>query len=167
MSDQHQDQNKRGGLNVRAPQRFVAGIFFVCLCAFVLWAVRELDIGTIKFMGPAMFPRVLAIILGICGVVLIVLSLTRDAEGLETWHWRGPIVVTASILLFAVTIRDFGLTVAGFLALYVSGFATAEARPREVLIFAVAMTAGCVILFRYLLGMSVPVFSIPGTGVDF
>jgi hypothetical protein len=47
------------------------------------------------------------------------------------------------------------------------GFATPEAKPREVLIFAVAMTAACVILFRYLLGMVVPVLVIPGTSIDF
>ena len=53
------------------------------------------------------------------------------------------------------------------LALVVSGYATEEARPREVVIFAAAITFCCVIIFRYVLGMSVSVFAIPGTSIDF
>lgn len=154
-----------GPVRIRAPQRFVAGIVFICICVFVLWAVRHLNLGTVKFMGPAMFPRTLAVMLGVCGVALVVLSLMRDGDALQRLSYRGPVLVTAAILLFALTIREFGLSVAGFLALFVSGFATPEARPREVLIFAVAMTVACVILFRYLLGMSVSVLVIPGTGI--
>lgn len=155
-----------GPLRIRAPQRFVAGVVLIGICVFVLWAVRNLSLGSIKFMGPAMFPRVLAVMLGLSGFALIVLSLLRDGEALRTWSYRGPVLVTLAILLFALTIRDFGLAVAGFLALFVSGFATPEARPRETLIFAVAMTAACIILFRYLLGMAVPVLIIPGTGIE-
>lgn len=161
----HQQDRER--VRIRAPQRFVAGIVFVCICLFVLWAVRDLSMGSIKFMGPAMLPRILASMLGLSGIALIVLSLLRDGDALETWSRRGPTVVTIAILLFALTIREFGLVVAGFLVLFISGFATPEARPREVLVFAVLMTAATVLLFRYALGMVVPVLIIPGTGVKF
>ena len=166
MSQSENRSGRTGTLSIRAPQRFVAGVVLVCLSIFVLWAVRNLSLGTIKFMGPAMFPRVLAVMVGASGVALIVLSLLRDGDALQKWSYRGPILVTVSILLFALTIREFGLAVAGFLALFVSGFATPEARPREALIFAVALTVGCIVLFRYLLGMAMPVLIIPGTGIE-
>ena len=165
MLDTREEPGKRP-LHIRAPQRFVAGVVLVCICVFVLWAVSHLSMGTVKFMGPAMFPRVLAVMIGVSGVALIVLSLLRDGDALQRWSYRGPILVTLAILLFALTIREFGLAVAGFLALFVSGFATPEARPRETLIFAVAMTATCIILFRYLLGMAVPVLIVPGLGIE-
>lgn len=123
--------------------------------------------GSVKFMGAAMFPRSLAVILGICGIILLVNSFLRDGPRLEAWSLRGPGLVFASILLFSFTIRSFGLTVASMLALVVSGFATSEARPREVVIFAIAITLSCVIIFRYILGMSVLVFAIPGTSIGF
>lgn len=154
-------------LRVRAPQKVVAGIALVGICSFVLWATANLSQGTVKFMGPAMFPRSLAILLGICGVILIGVSLLRDGEQLARWSLRGPVLVNAGIILFALTIRHFGLAVAGMLALGVSGFATEEARPREVIIFAAAVTLGCIILFRYLLDMAVPVLIIPGTSIGF
>jgi putative tricarboxylic transport membrane protein len=77
------------------------------------------------------------------------------------------VLINAGIVLFAITVRPFGLAVAGMLALVVSGFGTAEARPREVIIFAAALTLGCIILFRYLLDMTVPVLIIPGTSIRF
>jgi len=166
MSETENRSGEAGRPSIRAPQRFVAGIVLICLCVFVLWAVGNLKLGTIKFMGPAMFPRVLAVMVGASGVALVVLSLLRDGEALQKWSYRGPILVTVAILLFALTIREFGLAVAGFLALFVSGFATPEARPLEALIFSVALTAGCIILFRYMLGMAVPVLVIPGTGIE-
>ena len=166
MPDSRDESDRQQPIHIRAPQRFVAGVVLIFICLFVLWAVSHLSMGTIKFMGPAMFPRVLAVMIGVSGLVLIVLSLMRDGDALQRWSYRGPILVTLAILLFALTIREFGLAVAGFLALFVSGFATPEARPRETLIFAVAMTAACIILFRYLLGMAVPVLIIPGTSVE-
>jgi hypothetical protein len=145
----------------------VAGVALVGICAFVVWAVDDLSEGTIQLMGPAMFPRWLGILLGLGGMILIVDSLLRDGDPLGKWSLRGPVLVTGAIILFALTIRTLGLAVAGTLALIVSGFATEEARPREVIIFAVAVTVGCIILFRYLLSMSVPVLVIPGTSISF
>jgi putative tricarboxylic transport membrane protein len=167
LSNDSNNAGRLGPLRIRAPQKFVAGIALVGICAFVLWAVDDLSEGTIQLMGAAMFPRVLGILLGISGVILVADSLLRDGEGLEKLALRGPVLVTAGIILFALTIRTLGLAVAGTLALVVSGFATEEARPAEVAIFAAAITFGCIILFRYLLGMAVPVLIIPGTSINF
>lgn len=167
MSSDPSNAGRVGFLRIRAPQKFVAGIALVGICAFVLWAIADLSIGTVKFMGPAMFPRSLAILLGIGGVILIADSLLREGAWLADWSLRGPVMVTAGIILFALTVRHFGLAVAGMLALVVSGFATKEARPREVVVFAVALTLGCIVLFRYLLDMSMPVLIVPGTSIGF
>ena len=118
-------------------------------------------------MGPAMFPRGLASILGIGGLILLVDLLWRDGEAVQKMSVRGPVLVTASIVLFALTIRTLGLAVAGVLALVVSGCATDDARPREVVVFAIAITLATIILFRYMIGMAVPVLVIPGTSIEF
>jgi hypothetical protein len=154
-------------LRIRAPQDFLAGIILIGIWAFVHWAVADLHQGTFESMGPAMFPRVLALLLGLGGVLLVVKSLLWDGEPVEKLSLRGPILVTAGIISFALTIRTLGLAVAGVLALVISGFATKEARPREVVIFAAVMTLSCIILFRYLLGMAVPVLVVPGTSIDY
>jgi hypothetical protein len=156
-----------GPLRIRSPQRFVAGVVLLAICFFVFWAVADLGQGTVKAMGPGMFPRALAALLGIGGAVLIVVSFWLDGASLERWSFRGPVLVSAGIVLFALTVRPLGLSVAGMLALVVSGFAIEGARPREVIVFAALVTLACVILFRYLLEMSIPVLVIPGTAIRF
>jgi hypothetical protein len=75
---------------------------------------------------------------------------------------RGPFFIVAGILAFAVTIRLFGLVVAGPLAMVIGGYATHEVREKEILIFAAIMTAFCVGLFRYILNLPIPIIIIPG-----
>jgi hypothetical protein len=94
-------------------------------------------------------------------LVLFVLSFLRE-EWLGATGLRGPFFVVAGILAFAITIRMFGLVVAGPLAMVIGGFATPEVREKEILIFAAVMTAFCVGLFRYLLNLPIPILILPG-----
>ena len=151
---------------VRAPRKLVAGLVLLALALFVAWAVRGLEQGTPQFMGPAMFPRWLAIAIGLSGLALIVASLVSEGERLERLSFRGPLFIGAGLALFALTIRDFGLAVAGPLATIVSGFATAEVRPKEIVVFAVVMTAASIALFHYMLDLAMPILIIPGTSVN-
>jgi putative tricarboxylic transport membrane protein len=81
-------------------------------------------------------------------VLLAALGLSR-AGGLE----RGPMFVTASILMFAGTIRPLGLIIASFCSILVASAATFEVRWRETLIWAAALTAFCAFLFPYALNL--------------
>jgi len=152
---------------IRSPQRFVAGAVLIGICLFVFWAVADLRQGTVTAMGPGMFPRALATLLGIGGTMLMAVSFWVDGESLERWSLRGPILVCAGIVLFALAIRPLGLFIACMLALAVSGFATPDARPRQVIVFSLLLALASVGLFRYLLEISIPVLIIPGTGIRF
>jgi hypothetical protein len=150
---------------IRGPQNFVAGLALVALALFAIYLVRDLPQGTLRAMGPAMLPRWLAIGVGLCGAALAVFGVIRDGDGLERWTFRGPIFVAIGIVAFALTIRVFGLVAAGPLALIIGGFASDETRPKELILFAVLMTAFCVGLFRYLLNQPMPILIIPGTSI--
>ena len=154
----------RPGL-IRAPQNFFAGVGLIALGLFAIWAISNLPQGTLGAMGPAMLPRWLAIAVGLCGAALVVTSLVRDGPPLERWYLRGPILVCIAIGCFAFTIRLFGLAVAGPLALMIGGYASDETRPKELIIFAVLMTAFCIVLFRYLLNQPMPILIVPGTSI--
>jgi hypothetical protein len=153
---------------IRGPQSFVSGLVLVALAAFALWLTSDLPQGTLRAMGPAMLPRWLAIGVGLCGLALVVIGIIRDGHPLESFTLRGPVVVAVAILCFGVTIRGFGLgaaqlpqlglLVAGPLAIFVSGFATPEARFRELAILALALTAFCMILFGDLLNLPIPMY---------
>jgi hypothetical protein len=62
------------------------------------------------------------------------------------------------LALGPVTIPGLGLIVAGPLAIFIGGFATPEARLRELVILALALTAFCMILFGDLLNLPIPLF---------
>jgi hypothetical protein len=95
-------------------------------------------------------------------LALLFLAIIRKHGGFAASGLRGPFFVVAGIIAFALTIRLFGLVIAGPLAMVIGGFATPEVREGEILIFAAVMTAFCVGLFRYLLNLPIPILIIPG-----
>jgi hypothetical protein len=44
----------------------------------------------------------------------------------------------------------------------VSGAASEETRPKELVVFAIAITAFCIALFRYALHLPIPILILPG-----
>ena len=138
------------------------GIVLLGFMLFVFWALADLSVGTLRSIGPAMLPRALAVGIGLCGAILLVGSFFANGESLEGWSVRGPILIVAAIFAFALTIRSYGLLVAGPLAMIIGGFGTPEARLHEIVVFAVVVTLFCAGLFRYVLNLSIPILSIPG-----
>jgi putative tricarboxylic transport membrane protein len=147
---------------IRAPRDFLAGASLLALALLALWAGAGLEAGTLRAMGPGMLPRALAIAVGAAGLAIAALSLVADGEALGRWPLRGPLFVSLAIVGFALTIRTVGLAVAGPLVVVVSGAASAESRPRELVVFALVLTAFCVGLFRFALSLPIPVLVVPG-----
>jgi len=165
---------------IRSPQGLVAGLALVALAGLALTLTSDLPQGTLSSMGPAMLPRWLAVGIGLCGLALVVVAFIRPGEGLERWSLRGPLLVILAILAFALTIRPFtalafsvrfgpvvigpfttpglGLIAAGPLAILIGGFASPEARLRELVVLALSLTPFCMLLFGDLLNLPIPLF---------
>jgi hypothetical protein len=62
-------------------------------------------------------------------------------------------------------IPGLGLLVAGPLAIILGGFATPEARLRDLVILALSLTPFCMVLFGDLLNLPIPVFPQALTGL--
>ena len=63
--------------------------------------------------------------------------------------------------LGALATPGLGLVVAGPLAIVISGYATPEARFRDLLVLALSLTAFCMVLFGDLLNLPLPLFPQP------
>ena len=146
---------------VRSPRDLLAGASLVALALFALWAGAPLEAGTRRSMGPGMLPRAIALAILAAGILLIVLALLKRGAGLGRWPLRGPVFISLAVLAFALTVRSVGLALAGPLVVLVSGAASPESRPRELVLFAVIMTAFSIGLFKYALGLPIPVLIIP------
>lgn len=153
---------------IRAPQSLVAGLALIALALLALWLTRDLPQGTLRAMGPAMLPRWLAVGVALAGLALLAIGFLKTGDPLEGWSLRGPAMVVLAILAFALTIRPFalgpvslpglGLIVAGPLAIFISGYASEEARFRELVILSLALTAVCMELFGDMLNLPIPLF---------
>jgi putative tricarboxylic transport membrane protein len=155
------------GLRIASPQDCAAGVFLIAFGAFAWWASGNLPMGTLRAMGPGMLPKSLAVILAGLGFIMVLQSLKVEGPALEPWNWRALFFVLVGATLFALSIRGFdlpgrfdvpaiGLIAAGPLVAIISAFASPETRWSEVLIFAAFMTALCAGLFKYALGLPIP-----------
>ncbi|CAM5770828.1 tripartite tricarboxylate transporter TctB family protein [Bosea minatitlanensis] len=154
------------GLRIRSTQDFAGGLFMILLAIGAYVFSWELPAGTLRQLGPGMLPKAFAAICGLLGLMLSLSALRYHGEKLAGWSWRGIFFALGGACLFGLTIRGFefgpirvpalGLMVAGPLLIFFSGLAADDRKLPELLIFAVAMSAACILLFKYALSLPIP-----------
>lgn len=145
----------------------LAGVSLVAFGLFALWAGADLPFRGEGGVGSGLLPRALSVIIILLGVIQIVVTWKDRAESTGTWPIRDMLPVLVAVFLFAITIRGYdfgafkvpvlGMAVATPLSIVLAGLAAKDVRPAELAIFAVILTAVCIGLFRYALGLSLPV----------
>lgn len=159
---------KSSHLASRAPQSLAGGVVLIALAACAFYLARGLPVGSFGAMGPGMLPVLVASFVAGLGLLLVGQSFLTDGPPMDGWTLRGPALILGAVVLFAVTIRGFdfgggfvvpplGMAVAGPLVIFVGGLADRDARLGELVLFGFVMSAVCVGLFRYALGLSIPV----------
>lgn len=151
---------KPAAFRVRSKQLVVGGLVLMALAAVALWMLAGLNAGTLRAIGPAMLPRWLAIGLALCGAGIVLSGFRQTGDEANRVPVRGPLVVIIAILLFAFTIRPFGLAFVGPVTLILAGYATAEARLRELVVMGCLLTAFCILLFGDMLNLPIPIFPV-------
>lgn len=142
----------------RAPQDYFGGVALMAIALFALWASSDLQ-GMRGFsFGAGTAPRMFGVLLLGLGAAVAVVGLVTEGAQLATYHWRGPLFVALAVLAFAVSIRPLGLVVAGLSSFLIAALGTPETRWRETLLVGIGLTAGCAVLFPYILGLPMPLF---------
>ncbi|MGN6097433.1 MAG: tripartite tricarboxylate transporter TctB family protein [Bosea sp. (in: a-proteobacteria)] len=154
------------GLRIRSTQDFAGGLFMILLALGAYAFSWDLPAGSLRQLGPGMLPKAFAVICGVLGAILTLASLRYHGEKLSGWSWKGVFFALGGACLFALTIRGFeigpvqvpalGLLVAGPLLIFFSGLAADDRKLKELVIFALAMSAGCILLFKYALSLPIP-----------
>lgn len=139
--------------------RVAGGLAVAAVAGGALFATRNLDAGTLAEIGPGLFPRALATILLILALVVTVTGIANigDRERFAAWSARPIAFILGAVLLFGLSVRTLGIVMAAPAAILLSGMASSETRWLQLLMFAIALTAFCTVLFRYLLGLPIPV----------
>lgn len=113
---------------IRSPQNFWAGAFYIFLGTAALVIGSDYTMGSAARMGPGYFPRVLAGLLVLTGIVAIIRSFSRDGEPVSSVAWKPLILIIGATIAFALLLDRAGLIIA-LLALCLIG-ASASVRFR-------------------------------------
>lgn len=130
------------------------------VAAIGLGATGDLTMGDGGGIGPGLMPRGVSWLLALVGWVVLLAGFSTRSEAVRLGGLRGPIFVLGAVVLFAATVRPLGLAIAGPSAVVVSALADPQSKLREVVIFTVAITAFCFLLFKYALRLPIPLAPI-------
>lgn len=137
------------------------GIALILVGTFAaVYALRFLRVGTISQMGPGMFPAALGVILVIFGVAILVPALFRSGESLHV-NTRSFVVVSASILAFALIVRPFGLIPAVVVMTLIASRANDKLSLIGALILAACLSAVATLIFWMGLGLPLDAVNWP------
>ncbi len=156
--DQPDDTSPPGGTKMSRGfnQDVGAGLFLIVVAVIGVFASFGLRMTLPSGVGPGLMPRATSMILGGFGLLFVLQGLTTLGPRLEAWSLRGMFFLLGAVTIFAASVRPLGLAVAGPLALIIAAMADAETRLREVVPFAIVLTAVCIVLFKYLLRQPIP-----------
>jgi len=157
MTDQVSSETHKAPGLIKSTQEFGAGLFLIAVACFFLWQALELPRGSLRAMGPGMLPQSLAVMLAVGGIGLVLTSIFTKGPALERWSLRGPFFIFGGIVLFSLLIRTCGLAVAGPVSMIFGTMASPEFRWKESVIFSIILTSVCVLLFKVLLRLPIPV----------
>jgi hypothetical protein len=135
----------------------LAGAIFVAFGLAFAIAARGYGLGTARAMGPGFFPHTLGWLAVVLGAIIIVEGLFRDQEApIGTIPWRAIGLIVAAIFFFGLTVRGLGLVPTLLIVTLASSLASRRTTPAVAVLIAVGLTALCVGIFAYALGLNLP-----------
>jgi putative tricarboxylic transport membrane protein len=145
----------------------LAGLMFAAVGLFGLWVSRNYPIGTALRMGTGYVPRLLCwVLVGLGGIILIQGLLAGPSQPQADEHadapaggaWRPLVLVTASLVAFALSVERLGLVVSILLMTAIGALAARDLRLVETLAAALALVALAWAIFIFGLGLTIPVW---------
>jgi uncharacterized membrane protein YidH (DUF202 family) len=139
----------------------LAGLLFIAVAVFGLWASRHYPVGTALRMSTGYVPRLLCWLLLGLGVIVLVQGLRAADEGspfAELRYWRAIVFVPLSLLAFALAMERLGVVIATLLLVAVGSVAGRDWRPLEVALAAVVLAVLTLAIFVRGLGLPIAVW---------
>ena len=143
-------------LEFRNNRDFWAGVMLMATGATAVIIARDYNFGTSLRMGPGYFPTVLGSALVLFGLYFVATGLKRNEKIEGNWPLRPLIVLPLALVLFGLLIDRAGFVPALLVLIVGSAAAGTEFRLIEVLLLAIGLTACCVALFIWGLGLPYP-----------
>lgn len=126
----------------------------------VIYSMRTLSLGTVVNMGPGLFPATVGFILAGLGIGILAPALFRSAPAPKV-DLRSFVAILASVLIFALMLRPFGLIPAIFALTFVASRADGKLSLLGTAALAASLSLGAVLIFQIGLGMQIQTISWP------
>jgi hypothetical protein len=137
-----------------------AGLLFVAIGTTAVAVAGRYELGSTMHMGPGYFPVLLGGILIVLGAAIVGRALwTGEVAPLPEIQIRPLLLVTLSVLVFALLLERFGLVPAIVATVLVSCLGGHEFRWREVAALAAFLAAASVLIFHVGLGLPFTLWS--------
>jgi hypothetical protein len=146
-------------VNIPDSKDFWSGMMLIAIGGGALIIGHDYPFGTALRMGAGFFPIVLGAVLVLFGVFFAARGL-RSHDRIEgNWSVRGLVILPLAFVMFGVLMQYAGFVPALFVLVVGSAAAGTEFKLVEVLLLAVFLTAICVALFIWALGLPYPLFT--------
>lgn len=145
---------------------FFSGAIFVAFGVAFAAASSQYTVGTLLRMGPGYFPRLLGIILAVMGLAIVALAALRFVrpraddqvpEDQPVPWMRGSLLLVA-VLLFGFSISGAGLLPTVLITTFIAALAGQGTTPARAAVIAAGITLLCMVIFVFLLRLTVPLF---------
>jgi hypothetical protein len=138
---------------------FWAGLMLIAVGLGAIFVARGYPFGTTLRMGPGYFPTALGGIVALFGLAVLARGL-RNPERIEGgWSLRALIVLPVAFVLFGVLMDRAGFVPALAVLIVGSAAASSEFRIIEVALLTMFLTAMCVGVFIFGLGLPYRLFA--------
>jgi len=147
--------------NLFGSKDFWAGLMLIALGGMTVLIGREYPMGTVLRMGAGFFPTVLGWILVVFGAILVIKGV-RSTDRIEpNWSPRALFVIPVTLALFGLLIERIGFVPSLFMLIVGSAAASSEFRLIEAVSVGAVLTALCVAVFIWGLGLPYPLLVLP------
>lgn len=154
--------HREGGYNLTVSRKEIsAGAMFIAFgFAYGYQSAFGLQVGTVRNMGPGLFPLALSIILFGIGLAVAFNGLQGDrlASKSAGIPWRPICFISAATVCFALFATTLGMLPVTFLTTFIASFARKQTRVLPALFMSACIAVFCSLLFTYGLGLPLPVF---------
>jgi hypothetical protein len=136
----------------------VSGLVFITIGLAFLWIGSDYRFGSSSQMGPGYFPVVLSILLTALGSTVAVRAVISGGERISGVNVKGIVFVIGATFIFGLLIRPLGMPVAIFILAFVGAIASKHFHPFTSVLLAAGLSAFCMIVFNWGLGMPFPIW---------
>ena len=136
-----------------------AGLLLIGIGTAAMVAARNYPFGTALRMGPGYFPMILGALLILFGLSMLASALRGGERVAGSWSPRALVILPLALVLFGALMEHGGFVAAMIVLIFASASAGREFKLREALLLALGLTALCVAVFVWGLGLPYPLIA--------